>query len=64
MCKYIVGTKLIHNESGITGIVIENFKLPGDICVEWKTGFKTSYHEESLNENCSIVEYYSANTVI
>ncbi|HEY5267773.1 MAG TPA: hypothetical protein VII94_01410 [Candidatus Saccharimonadales bacterium] len=56
MCKYIVGTNLIHNESGIIGIVIENFKLPGDICVEWKTGFKTSYDEESLNENCSILE--------
>lgn len=56
MCKYIVGTKLIHNESGIAGVVIENFKLPGDICVEWETGLKSSYDLDFLEEISSIVD--------
>lgn len=55
MNKYSVGTKLLHTETGITGIVVENFKLPGDICVEWETGFKTSYDEDNLDENCLII---------
>lgn len=53
--KYSVGTKLVHIETGIQGEVVENFKLPGDICVEWETGFKTSYDAESLDENCQII---------
>lgn len=56
MNKYSVGTKLLHTETGITGIVVENFKLPGDICVEWETGFKTSYDEDNLDENCLVIE--------
>lgn len=53
--KYEVGTKLLHIDTGIIGVVVENFKLPGDICVEWETGLKTSYDEESLDENCCIL---------
>lgn len=56
MSKYSVGTKLLHTESGIIGFVVENFKLPGDICVEWETGLKTSYDEENLDENCSVMD--------
>lgn len=56
MNKYIVGTKLLHKESEIIGVVIENFKLPGDICVEWETGFISSYDYENLDKNCSVIE--------
>lgn len=43
-----VGTKLLHAETGIRGRVVENFKLPGDVCVEWENGFSTSYDEDFL----------------
>jgi hypothetical protein len=47
---YEVGNRLIHTESGICGTVVENFKLPGDICVRWDDGLETSYDEEVLDE--------------
>ena len=50
--KYEVGTKLVCNE--VKGTVIPNFKLPGDICVEWETGEKSSYDEDWLDENSKI----------
>lgn len=43
-----VGDKLVHIETNIKGVVVENFKLPNDICVEWETGLKTSYDEDFL----------------
>jgi hypothetical protein len=54
MRRYLPGTKLICNE--VNGIVIENFKLSGDICVEWETGLKSSYDEEWLDEFTKIKE--------
>jgi hypothetical protein len=54
MIKYNVGTKITHTESGIIGYIIENFKLPGDICVEWETGLKTSYDQDFLDDYCFI----------
>lgn len=54
--KYSVGTKIIFMEedSPIHGKVVENFKLPGDICIEWETGLITSYDEEWLDENVEV----------
>jgi hypothetical protein len=54
---YNVGTKLIYHyeEDGksniIRGEVIENCKLPGDICVKWETGQIASYDIDWLDEN-------------
>ena len=42
------GTKLIHTESGIAGVVVPNFKLPGDICVKWENGLEASYDADFL----------------
>lgn len=53
--KYNIGMRLIHNKSCIVGVVIKNFKLPGDICVEWETGQKFSYDEDYLDKNCKII---------
>lgn len=55
--EYVVGTKLIYRyeEKGqvhiIRGEVIENCKLPGDICVQWDTGQMASYDQEWLDEH-------------
>lgn len=46
--KYQVGTIIECN--GIAGTVIPNFKLPGDICVEWENGLISSYDTEWLDE--------------
>lgn len=56
--KYSVGVKLIYRyEKGIIhGEVIENFKLPGDLCVKWDTGQVASYDEEWLDERTEIME--------
>ena len=51
--KYPVVTKVECNDC--IGTVIENFKLPGDICIEWDVGLKSSYDEEWLDENVSII---------
>lgn len=52
--KYTNGTKIQCN--GFVGIIIPNFKLPSDICVEWETGLKASYDEEWLDENAIIMD--------
>ena len=52
--KYATGTKLICNDC--YGFVIENFKLAGDICVEWENGMKASYDSEWLDENAQVVK--------
>lgn len=52
--KYNVGTLLLCNN--FVGKVIDNFKLPSDVCVEWETGQKASYDESWLDENADIVE--------
>lgn len=53
--KYEVGTKLICNE--VKGEVVENVKLPGDICVKWETMDSiASYDEEWLDENAEIID--------
>ena len=46
--KYSEGTILECN--GITGEVISNTKLPGDICVKWNNGLMSSYDPEWLDE--------------
>ncbi len=60
--KYKVGTKVVFgNEDPLEGRVIENFKLPGDVCVQWLNGpngtpgEKSSYDREWLDENVKIV---------
>ena len=51
--KYPVGTKLIC--SGVGGVVILNYKLPGDVCVKWEYGLESSYDKEWLDKNTEIV---------
>lgn len=33
------------------GTVVENYKMPGDICIEWDMGINSSYDAEFLAEN-------------
>ena len=48
--KYPVGKKVIVNE--ITGTIVENVKLPDDICVTWEGNSGVySYDEEWLDKN-------------
>jgi hypothetical protein len=53
--KYIVGTKLKYNENGDIGVIVENVKFAGDICVEWSMGEFSSYDEWWLDENTTII---------
>ncbi len=53
MNKYKVGTKLKCND--VLGTVIENFKLPEDICIEWENGMRASYDISWLAANTEIV---------
>lgn len=46
--RYPEGTVVL-TTLDVEGIVIPNFKLPGDICVEWESGQKISYDEEFLD---------------
>ncbi len=53
--KYPVGTRLRWNQNlSLKGKVVENFKLPGDICVAWSNGQASSYDEDFLDEHCLI----------
>jgi hypothetical protein len=53
--KYSVGTKLMHD--GVKGVVIESFSpVPSYICVEWETGFKSTYDDWALDEDCEILQ--------
>lgn len=55
--KYAEGTKVItKGEDYISGEVIPNFKLPGDICVRWETGQELSYDKKWLDENVTIIK--------
>jgi hypothetical protein len=53
--RYPVGTLLrfLENssvpEDPIYGYVVENYKLPGDVCVCWETNMMSSYDEEWLD---------------
>lgn len=55
--KYEVGTKLVCND--IYGVVVPNFKLPGDVCVEWENGLRTSYDADVLDEIAVVVGSFS-----
>lgn len=54
--KYPAGTELIFRDihhtppEEIRGVVVENVKLPGDICVKWESGEIYSYDEQWLDE--------------
>lgn len=52
--NYKVGTKLVCNE--VNGIVVENTKLPGDVCVQWE-GYDNivSYDTDWLDENAKVI---------
>ena len=50
--KYEIGTPVCCNK--VNGVVVENFKLPGDICISWESGMITSYDEEWLDENVEV----------
>lgn len=53
--KYTVGTIL--DADGVRGKVVENTKLPGDICVLWEHMTEiVSYDESFLDEFCKIVK--------
>lgn len=52
MDKYKVGTRVRYND--FYGIVINNVKLAGDICVDWGKGQIISYDAEWLDENVEI----------
>jgi len=54
--KYPLGTRLIFITAQIQGVVVPNYKLPGDVCVAWENGQTSSYDPEFLDQYCSIVE--------
>jgi len=60
--KYTTGTKLIYRgeEDGIPnvfhGVVVDNYKLPGDICVNWESGVSSSYDKDWLDWHTEIEE--------
>ena len=58
--KYKVGTKVVfsdpQNGESFEGKVIDNYKIPGDICVKWETGFNSSYDEKWLDKNTMIIK--------
>lgn len=57
--KYSVGTKVTFDD--ISGEIIENFKLPDDICIEWETGLIGSYNKEWLDSNITILKLKKSN---
>lgn len=54
--KYQPGTR-VRNPHGVEGTVVQNVKMPGDICVKWDfhEGIY-SYDEDVMDESCTIVE--------
>lgn len=53
--KYLVGKKVVCPGQD-EGVIIENFKLPGDICIKWNSmEWPVSYDEDFLDEHCVIV---------
>ena len=54
--KYEVGTKL--DCDGVKGVIVENTKLPGDICVLWEHMTQVvSYDAEFLDEFCKVISH-------
>jgi hypothetical protein len=54
--KYPVGQKLIWPGES-EGVVVENFKMPGDICVKWDVMDEAcSYDEWFLDEHVKKIE--------
>lgn len=57
-CKWNIQLVYRHASYGepevIKGKVVENFKLPGDVCVEWETGQLASYDTEWLDQFAEI----------
>jgi hypothetical protein len=57
--KYSAGTRLcfLDPQSGesFEGVVVENYKFGGDICVNWDTGLSSSYDKDWLDKFTSIV---------
>lgn len=53
--KYPVGMTILVDDHSceytFRGTVVENCKLPGDICVKWEDGKLISYDENWLDEN-------------
>lgn len=55
--RYPAGTRLIWTaDPSIVGTVVTNYKLPGDICVDWNNGLRSSYDEQFLADNTKKVE--------
>lgn len=52
---YPIGTKLLHTESGIQGVVISGGIFLSDIFVCWENGLKTTYDVEVLEETTKII---------
>lgn len=59
--RYPVGTKILCD--AIEGEVIENFKLPGDICVRWVSGLEASYDESWMDEYTMIIGHINDDTI-
>lgn len=53
--KYQTGVRVTHIPTGINGIIVRNYKLPGDICIVWGNGQASSYDEEFLDKYVRIV---------
>lgn len=51
--KFEPGTKV--RSLDITGVVIPNVKLPGDICVQWENGQMISYDQETAEAFLEII---------
>ena len=51
--KFPIGATVMFN--GVSGTVVENYKLPCDICIDWETGQKASYDEDFLIEHKCVV---------
>ena len=54
--KYEVGMIVNFKEVNIKGTIVENYKMPGDICIDWDNGTQSSYDEEFLDEKVEIVK--------
>ncbi len=52
--KYSIGTRMLCG--GIEGTVIENYKMPGDICIRWENGLTCSYDKEWLDKNVVVIQ--------
>jgi hypothetical protein len=53
--KYVPGATLLFLGTSIRGVVVPNYKLPGDVCVEWEGGQRASYDVEFLDRHCKVL---------